>query len=314
MLGGESKYIPIRDISCFTRFPESQLMLIKAYFDGSGTWHDPHCTHMSLAGFSATKDKWDVFEPLWESVLINHNAPISKMGNPYWHSVEAFHLRNGFRSWDKKRVRALALDLFHVLNKMPPNSLFGYMGTVRKDDYELVKKENSALPSPNIICLNHCFSRILGFVEKIDSPHEPLLELFFDENEPFKPIIDGCLKKGIWWGKYIGSRLETGRMVNIYPLQFVDLLAWMLNRYHSYKEEEIEKEIIKDEAKKEKKIKWDELAPIFTLTIPMWHALYDEDNLRRSIDSTGHYDCHKVKETILGCDGRNRERGQFCGF
>ena len=235
MIRYEAKYLRISDFSVLWRGINSRIMVIKAYFDGSCTLHDPKCTHITLAGFSATKEQWDMFEPIWDSVLVKHNAPLSKRGNPYWHSSEAFHLREGYEGWHEDQVENLALELFQVLNKMPLDSLHGFAATVRKADYEKIKRENPKLMHPHVLCLEHCFSAIIGRAETASS--EPLLELVFDENEPFEPIINRCLKHRIWWREYIGDRMRTNRMCNLYPLQLCDLLAWLLNRYHSSRTE-----------------------------------------------------------------------------
>lgn len=297
MLGGKSKYVPIGDLSCFTRFPRGQLMIIRSYFDSSGNANHKKESHITLAGFSATKDEWDIFEKSWESVLKDHKAPLSENGCPYWHSVEAFHLRKGYKKdngWTDEKVQNLAFDLLQALGDMPNDSLCGFGASLKKRDYNLAKQINPKMMNPFYICLNHCFSAVIGFVEKkLDD--NPMLELYFDENEPFEPIITKLLNKGIYWKKYIEAQVRTFRMRHLYPLQACDLLAWLLNRYNTRIEEDINdpREII----------------PAFNLNVnSLWIAHYDSENLRSAIDKDGNYHYEKVKPLDLGCEARNAEK------
>lgn len=267
---------------------------IVAYFDASGTWSDPKCTHITLAGFSAAENDWAKFENGWESALASHGAPITDTGKRYWHSFKAFNLKKEYAGWNEGRVRNLALDLFKVLENMPLDTLDGFAATINKSDFEKAKLVNSKMMTPEVLCLEHCLAKVVGRIQHAGGNQS--LELVFDENEPFEGIVKDCVKKGIWWSEFVAGRVRHERACNSYPLQLCDFLAWMLNRYHSTRLDAVNK--------------WNELAPIFTMTVPLWHVLYDSRSIPIAVKPNGSYDFSSLETTALGCDAHNLQKWQ----
>jgi hypothetical protein len=65
--------VSIRDL--VIRHPDQEgmmLMVVKAYFDGSGKSHDPNIECVSFAGYVGTEEVWNEFEEAWQGFKENH--------------------------------------------------------------------------------------------------------------------------------------------------------------------------------------------------------------------------------------------------
>lgn len=285
MLEGESKYIPIKELSAVSVKSGNYLMILKAYFDGSGLESDPNCTHVTLASICARSDEWEIFEKKWEKALLKHNAPKSSAGNPYWHTVEAVGRNKGFYKWDIEKVKELMVDLLKAIHSMPKNTITMIASTIRMEDYREVKKEIPLLMPHQAISVFGCASFIIQKLKKKEKRISSL-ELFFDNNESYSEYMRKIIKLGASWTKYIAHIGDTYIANQLYPLQACDLLGWLLSRYHSNRSGG----------------GWNKFTPALILLAPLCNHLYDAKTLHSVFDENGKFrDKFKIDATPLSC-------------
>ena len=96
------------------------MAVLKAYIDDSGDQWPGH-TALSMAGYIATVEAWDRFEPAWNCVL-------DEFGAPYLHMKE-FRKRWGpFQSWPESEEKDVAF--LAKLTAVIGNAGFGAFGAV----------------------------------------------------------------------------------------------------------------------------------------------------------------------------------------
>lgn len=209
-------------------------MVLKAYYDGSGKFHDPGCRKVGLAGYVGSEDQWAALESAWQIALEKHPCPKSDRGNPYFHAKELFHRQLGYKGWTDSMVRALVGDLQKVLSEQGRVNLIGFSCTVDKAGYHKAKTAIPSLrPIPHM-CLDHCIGNSFRH-EKIASG----MQIYFDRGEEFEPILKAEweeVKDGqrTWWAKDVLHIGPVEDMRYSYALQASDFLAWTCNRYYTH--------------------------------------------------------------------------------
>lgn len=283
--GCDSQYMPIGGSPSFRARADYYLMMLQAYFDGSGVDSDPNCTHVTLGAICARADEWEIFERRWEKTLIDHHAPRTESGIPYWHTVEATGRNGGYRGWEIEQVRELMTDLFKVIRGMPLDTIIMPASTIRLADYEAAKAQSPGLYPHKAISVIHCISYVLQQLKDANRKVSRL-GLFFDRNEGYAPYVRKMESRGLPWTKRINGITDNLDAKEVYPLQGCDLIAWLLSRYHSGRERH----------------DWDQFTPALTLLAPLCHVLYDKSTLKAVFDDDGNYrDKFHVSPTPLGC-------------
>lgn len=207
-------------------------MALEGFFDGSGKAHDPNCRFVSLGGFAGTANGWESFSAKWQHALAQHEAPASAGGHRYFHRKEAMQARGGYVSWGSGRVLALVNDLFSVIAGQDSMDVVAISAAVQLDDYRKVKKMIPNLRTAENICVDWCLGHVLRHPAR-----DTGISLAFDKAEPFYPIVDRVwkYKKGrrIWWQSLVRSIEQVSDMKACPQIQAADLLAWLVNRYHT---------------------------------------------------------------------------------
>ncbi len=219
-------------------------VVIKAYYDGSGSRSDRNARFLTLAGYAGTPRAWQQVEGRWHRVL-------NRFGCKYLHMKEARALQKAFArraGWSHERVTMLLADLFNEC--LAPTAWEDFRGefrgtacTVNLEDYARVLAEapSRAAKEPESICVDFVVTvALMSLPENAAKPlgKEGTVELFFDKNESFMHMIDR-----VWRSRRNNELGDPLRLVSniaevdmrqAVGLQAADLLAWHTNRYYTH--------------------------------------------------------------------------------
>jgi Protein of unknown function (DUF3800) len=238
-------------------------MALKAYYDGSGKSDNLACKFVTLAGFSASQETWDVLEPEWKRLVKSHGAN-------YFHASEAWALHEEFdqiKGWDSTKVSRLANELLQLIANFrryddpSRTDLLGFSCTVNLADHrELAQHHSGAIKDPASMCVDWCAG--LQF-SRNPSPSPGYLLLYFDRTEEFlhkvKRVWDQRASRRPDWAQYIASIAPIDDMRLSPALQLADFLAWSTNRKYNSGEEQYHS--------------------TFMLTSAVFHKYYDKESL-----------------------------------
>ena len=268
-------------------------MDLKAYYDGSGKPDDPNSQWLTLAGYAGSEGAWERVRENWLGCLsaeTNPQCPRSKSGNPYFHSVEAFNLREGYAvklGWNTLKVLSLARRLLNVLAPVERSDLIGFSTSIRLSDYRSVKEhEIPALRRPEAICVDGCIGTMLRhpFLHPVEPPTETieplpgLANIFFDKGDKFFGILNNAWKKKehgerTWWASMVRSIEQVEDMRDDVGIQCADLLAWQMNRYHTLGPED----------------DWGLYTPSMFIVKAHYHTTFDRDGILAACNPDGSY-------------------------
>jgi hypothetical protein len=211
-----------------------RFVLIRSFFDGSGKEGKHNPKSITLAGFCGKATDWEGFESAWQEALLEHKAPLTEWGTPYWHSREAFHGIKGYRRFNERQTWSLVVDLMKAVHAHSLGSIFRFGVTVDLADFRQFKRENPGFrQSPKHIILDWCLMSVCQQL-KHQGISDPSIEWVFDDDEPYEPVLRKAMRHGLPIRKCT-SAIYPERAQRLYPLQACDLLAWSLNRYDSQK-------------------------------------------------------------------------------
>jgi len=109
------------------------LVIVKGYFDASGSEADPASPLLTAAGFVATEEHWVQFEGEW-------TAELGRFGVESLHMKDYAHSRRDFTDWDKDEMRRREF-LDALIRVAERHTLAGFSTSLRKDDYERANRE-----------------------------------------------------------------------------------------------------------------------------------------------------------------------------
>jgi len=209
--------------------PERQYLVLKAYFDGSGT-DSPAL--LTLGGFSGPETAGEALGVEWREVLRDTRIP-------FWHTTDALQLSGVYKhrpGWDAMLAvstfdRLLAVLMTHADHRLPRDKrLVGHVAEMPLAEYHHARVETPSLRQPEAICVNGCVGQVLA------TGDAPIL-LYFDQNEKFLRHIHRVWKKGRSdrrasqreWALRVENIAELSSQKYV-ELQAADLLAWLFTR------------------------------------------------------------------------------------
>ena len=212
-----------------------------AYYDGSGKSDDLTCQYLTLAGFIATPEAWQVFEKRWGEVLARNECASL-------HMTDANALKGAFspaNGWTARRVENLLMDFAgHCFSTEAHNAyefLVSTHCTVNLADYRQAVTVYPLLSNhhPEQFCVTHVVNVAASMLPNDDSQQlgkDGTVELFFDKNEafmkhPYKAWTQKPSKKDVNWG--LISSIEPVDSDAVYGVQAADFLAWIVNRHRT---------------------------------------------------------------------------------
>jgi hypothetical protein len=196
---------------------------LKSYFDGSQTGG----RSMTLAAVSADESVWSELEPAWDEVL-------KRNGARYSHMKEAVSLTGAFEGWTAPQRDWFFEELLRVLQ--------GYRDSPRIRRFscsvDLVAHRRYAAirrhPLPERLCARIMFPNIIDWYASFPDRFLDVLDLWFDENEPFMTHI-----REDWENRHFRRKHPMWMLIRTIapadmrltiPLQIADLMAWSRNR------------------------------------------------------------------------------------
>ena len=219
-----SAHLPIRELAKGGCLPTGQtegvLVILRAYFDDSGTHTDSSVT--LIGGLIGTVQQWDQFEAAWAARLAD---PLPGYGKP---PLRMFHLsdcvwRKGeFSQHSEPEASAVRHDFRKIILDA---KLTGVACAVDKRSWDdlVVGPVRSLLGDSVSICSNKCLEEIVRFANPPPSKHH--LAVWFDrgiETEHLKQIA------GLWTRSRFGpmiSSVNFARVECVLPLQGADIVA-----------------------------------------------------------------------------------------
>ena len=194
-----------------------RLMTLKAYFDGSGTDHDPRTPLLALAGYVGTEEAWKEFEDRWAVFM-------REEGLDYFHSSEANARVGAFAGKSPGHIALLRAGVTILMRGLNPRDFHGIICTVSMADYRSFEPPMET-PAP-IICAKYCINTACELVAAAGGP----LQIFYDSGERFFPKLHNRWnnKKTRRQDKYL-SRISAFTSVDwrdVPAVQAADYLGW----------------------------------------------------------------------------------------
>jgi hypothetical protein len=98
-------------LSVFNESSRSHVsVVLKAYYDGSGSSSDPATPRITLAGFAAPPDTWTRFDNRWPNVLKGDGS--SHPPCKYLHMNELAMFMDEYEGWNEEQQNALLRDVY----------------------------------------------------------------------------------------------------------------------------------------------------------------------------------------------------------
>jgi len=220
----------IREIICGlwrNNYSRYQVSVLRAFIDDSGSGGDS--TWYVLAGYVATVDGWDRFDPLWRSVL-DEDPPIE-----HFKSTEAIWRRGQFRGFTTEQRDTKIDSLIGVIEQCTDRAI---CARVRQRDYDEIIKNN--IPPKWDSAYYFLFAYLIGStiaIEKLYGPGEPM-EFVFDSDERHERPAYDLVFSLLPFQSFSGLVNVMYRDDKIFlPLQAADLLAWQIRRAFSCSKE-----------------------------------------------------------------------------
>jgi hypothetical protein len=189
--------------------------MFTAYFDASGAPDDP-CVHsLTVAGFIASGDQWEVFDRRWKKVL-------KKYGVTALHMRDFSHSRGEFEGWDKvpkKMRRPLFIgDLVTILQKL---MRYSFASTISLDDYRAneerykIREIASPLAIAGLMGVEHLVAVARDMRQPLDQ-----MSVMFEDGDVDKGNLED------WVRGHFGIRIRFEKKRFIKAFEACDLLAY----------------------------------------------------------------------------------------
>lgn len=228
---------------CFPPGEAGPIVILRGYFDESGTHHDSPWVTMS--GWIAEPAQWIALSGDWSRVLKAYGVTEAHGKEMHRHSGDFTRARG----WDDKKLLTFRLELCHLVQKYVR---FGVTLSVIHEDYKRVVVSAAERPEYKgqaveslIDPYNWLMAAVIAMLVKPGHGHldrSDRLACVFDEGHSF-PWPDGrqaefVSKQWFYWlndteplvTRRIVRHWNTAPSVEFPPLQAADLLAWGSNR------------------------------------------------------------------------------------
>lgn len=190
-------------------------MLLRAYFDDSGTHDDAPA--VVVAGYLASAEKWHEFACEWAGMLSEGNLT-------YWHQVDFAHRVTEYIGWtEEKRVMFMQRAIGIIKNTVIAGVSCGVNTTAFR---ELAPR----LPlRPYAFCAMGCFKHLEKWA--FENSHRDPIDCIFEAGTQGESEISDMVREltSDEDGERLGFRIDPlrlGKKKQLLPLQTADILAY----------------------------------------------------------------------------------------
>ena len=238
------EYVPIRHLAPFAVLGNRVVLavILRSYYDSSGTASDPNTPCVTLAGYTASYPVWEQFEHEWAEMLAKYQARVLHMSD-----LHAVPRRGEFAEWSSAQADAFLSDVMRVIGQAAnyADVSQGIVGASCTVDKEAYRRACDALPwlakrKPlEALCVDAVIDTALRQLPA--DPNGVLgkkgrLELYFDRNEPFQKHIHAAWERSEDPVFKLIDTIAAHRNepfqnnVGCLPFQAADFLAWQCMR------------------------------------------------------------------------------------
>ncbi len=208
-------YVPIENILVYSFGSHKAILMLKAFFDESGAFHDSE--YVCMAGGLASLESWTKLEKEWVAVLREFNLE-------WFHMTDFESNHDQFKGWDAypEKHRTLLASLVHIIRE----NVEIYIGTSENTfEHKLVtnpqKKDN-----PYFNCLLTCIDCAAQHASA-QGPNEKVEMIFADHPEFGRQVryLYPQVKEVGGFYKALGPDAYASPK-DVIPLQAADLIAF----------------------------------------------------------------------------------------
>jgi hypothetical protein len=204
------------------------MIVLKGWFDESGTDPHPDINVGSFAGYIASVDTWNRFEGLWGQVLADYDVP-------YFHGREFGPSIGPFKKWknDEQKRRCFINSLTEAV-AYSGDDISGVGSGVFLDDLQRFNQERSQSLEPYSFCMSACFMEIFNRIWQRDERVEAVCDttdrpyLRIDKAFGYlhhDPFYHQCEKHIV-----MVPLCEGFSFKNVFQIQLADFAAWELRQ------------------------------------------------------------------------------------
>ncbi len=207
-------------------------MLLKAYFDGSGSFsRKAQSGILTLGGYAGSEEAWGRFNEAWVHTLRAY-------GVGYFSATDADAGHGEFKGWNPHRVSQLRAELLCIRRdhfKSEDRPIYSISCSIDIGDYRRAERERHDLPNlPAFLaerCVRNCFKLADG-----------QLHLYFDRREKFHVQLYRLWQSPKSTRRYpwlnVIRKFAVALDSRDYPgLQAADHLAWTMYRQLTAKDQ-----------------------------------------------------------------------------
>jgi len=201
------------------------IMPLKAFFDGSGNYHEAEETVCVVGGFIALEEQWSALKPDWFAVLSCFEVTEFKASAPQSFDYE-------FKKWDEEKRRAFLQALVTVLKKHLTAPSKPIAALIPKSQFESLPEPQQQHwgGDPYFVCLQDILTSSAIHAHELYTSPEFAHIICDEENDEVRKIAErvyfSC-KKGLpdKMGEHLAS-FGFGISHQVAGLQVADFVAY----------------------------------------------------------------------------------------
>jgi hypothetical protein len=218
--------IALRSLHLLLNPPDDAVVVvIRVYFDNSGTQEDPQHKVLTLGGYACNEAQWARFESAWAANLAKWNLPYLHM-KQFAHFVSPSHI---FKDNEPERIKFIA-GCAKAIKDSHPKSL---CHSIRLADVARFNKEYGRKIDAISFCLFMHYieiraaygdnNRVEVIIDKIEKPHLRLAkaEEYAKTDTMYSHVADTIDARPL---------KAPDSFINILPMQAADFLVWELRK------------------------------------------------------------------------------------
>lgn len=196
-------------------------MVLKAYFDESGTHGDQGIT--ALAGYVGTADAWNALEAAWQEEL----RPYAHLGVKTFHMSECMGAEGSgeFARVEKFHRDVIVVNLSKILAKSELQPIWSAVLTEAWTEFVTDPEFLARYPKPLDLCFEHIVRQLAGWARRA-ADGEVVVPVFAYSKE-YSPRMDELGRvwgQTDWYRSVLGS-ISFGFPSQVVPLQAADFLV-----------------------------------------------------------------------------------------